>query len=239
MKKLFIAVSLLCVALVSGAQKVINDPNVELRTVAGAFNGIAVSSGIDLYLSQGDEVVAVSAERPEHLDRIKTEIVNGTLKIWYDAKSGININIGDAKRMRAYVSYKTLNSIKASSGSDVTVDGVLKSSELRIDISGGSDFKGKVDVDHLKVDQSGGSDVNISGRATTLSVDASGGSDFNGYDLNTEICDLEASGGSDIEVTASKELSAKASGASDIHYRGKPNVKMAKASGASEVKGKG
>ena len=238
MKKLFSLVGLLCFILVVQAQKVINDPNVEVRR-AGSFRGVSVSSGIDLFLSAGTEAVAVSASKPELRDRIKTEVKDGILRIWYESKSGININFSDEKKLRAYVSYKTLNSLNASGGSDVSVDGSIKSNELRIELSGGSDFKGKVEVENLKVNQSGGSDVNIAGRAGTLSVDASGGSDFNGYDLITDICDLEASGGSDIEITANKELSAEATGASDIHYRGKPNVKMAKASGASEVKARG
>lgn len=239
MKKLFIAVCLLSVSVLARAQKIINDPNVEMRTITGSFNGVTVSGGIDIYLSQGEEAVAVSAEQPEHRDRIKAAIVNGILKISYDSKSGIAFNIGDAKRLRAYISYKILNSIKASGGSDVTIDGVIKSGELRIDVSSGSDFRGEVDVDHLKVDQSSGSDVKISGRATTLSVDASSGSDFNGYDLVAETCDLKASSGSDIQITANKELSAVATGASDIHYKGKPAVKHVKASGASEVKSRG
>jgi hypothetical protein len=239
MKKLFSIIGLLCFVIIAQAQKVINDPNVEVRNVGGSFTGVSVSDGIDLYLSPGDETVAISASRPEHRERIKTEIKNGVLRIWYESKSGININFNDDRKLRAYVSYKKLNSLKASGGSDVLIDGSIRSSELRMDFSGGSDFKGKVEVENLKVAQSGGSDVNISGRANTLSVDASSGSDFNGYNLVTEICDLEASGGSDIEITANKELSAQASGASDIHYRGKPNVKSAKASGASEVKGRG
>lgn len=239
MKKLFTIIALLCFTLSGFAQKIVNDPNVELRNIAGTFNKISVSSGIDLYLSSGDDAVAISASKQEHRDRIKTEVVNGTLKIWYESKSGINLNLGDVKSLRAYVSCKKLTELTASSGSDVIVDGAIKSNELRIELSSGSDFNGKVDVDNLRVQQSAGSDVNIAGRATTLSVQVSGGSDFNGYELQTEICDLEASGGSDIEITASKELSAKASGASDIHYKGKPNVKLAKASGASEVKAKG
>ncbi|RYZ22904.1 MAG: DUF2807 domain-containing protein [Chitinophagaceae bacterium] len=238
MKKLFSIVGLLCFAFVVQAQKVINDPNVEVRQT-GSFTGIDVSGGIDLYVSAGTEAVAVSATKTEFRDRIKTEVKNGVLKIWYESKSGININFSDDKKLKAYVSYKTLSSLEASGGCDVVVDGTIKSNELRMHLSGGSDFKGKVDVDNLKVNQSGGCDVNIAGRAGTLSVDASGGSDFNGYDLVTEICDLEASGGSDVEVTANKELSAQATGASDIHYRGKPNVKRAKASGASEVKARG
>lgn len=233
MKKLF---SLFCLLLIAGSafsQKIINDANAEVRTT-GSFTGIEVSGGIDLYVSGGNEAVAVSASKPEYRDRIRTEISNGILRIWFDSKWGVSIN--GNKNLRAYVSYKTLKSLAASGGSDVFIDGNITTGELSLKISGGSDFKGAVNVDKLTVEQSGGSDVRISGRSNTLNVDASGGSDFKGYDLVAEVCDLEASGASDIEITANRELSARASGASDIHYRGNPSVKQAKSSGASSVK---
>ncbi|NTS41163.1 DUF2807 domain-containing protein [Flavisolibacter sp. BT320] len=233
MKKLFFLACLLCGSVLLFAQKVINDPNVEARSI-GAFTGVSVSSGIDLYLSSGSEALAISASKAEYRDRIKTEVENGILKIWYDSKSGITIS-GD-KRLKAYVSYKTLRSLQASGGSDIRVDGSINTDELVLRISGGSDFHGKVEAAKLTVRQSGGSDVRISGKATSLLVDASGGSDFSGYELVAEVCDLEASGASDIEVTASGVVSARASGASDISYKGSPTVKESKASGASSVK---
>lgn len=233
MKKLF---SLLCLLLIAGfvfSQKVINDPNVEARPV-GSFTGIEVSGGIDLYLSNGNEAVAVSASKPEYRDRIRTEVENGILKIWFDSKWGVNMN--GNRSLKAYVSYKTLKSLAASGGSDISVENPIATGELFLRVSGGSDFKGMVNVDKLTVRQSGGSDVRISGRATTIYVDASGGSDFKGYDLVAEVCELEASGASDIEITAKRELSVRASGASDIYYKGSPAVKQAKSSGASSVK---
>ena len=233
MKKLFSLVCLLSFAVLVQAQKVINDPNAEPRQV-GSFTGIDVSGGIDVLLSSGDEAVAVSASKPEYRDRIKTAVENGVLKIWYDSKWGISIS--GNKNLKAYVSYKTLKSLEASGGSDINAEGTIRSNELVLRVSGGSDFRGAVEATKLTVKQSGGSDVRISGKATDLSVDASGGSDFKGYDFVADVCDLEASGACDIEVTANRELSARASGASDIHYKGNPSVKEAKASGASSVK---
>lgn len=233
MKKLFSLLCLLSVAACLHAQKIINDPNAEARNV-GSFTGISVSGGIDVIISYGNEAVAVSAARPEYRERIKTEVENGILKIWYDNKRGISINGG--KNLKAYVSYKTLKSLEASGGSDLTAESAIASTELVLRVSGGSDFRGAVNTSKLTVNQSGGSDVRISGKANTLNVDASGGSDFKGYDLVADVCDLEASGASDIEITANKEITARASGASDIHYKGSPSVKEAKASGASSVR---
>ncbi|MFL5810265.1 MAG: GIN domain-containing protein, partial [Flavisolibacter sp.] len=73
------------------------------------------------------------------------------------------------------------------------------------------------------------------GASSDLKVDASGGSDFHGYDLVTETCTVEASGGSDIDITVNKELSAEASGASDVSWKGSATVKKVKASGAGSV----
>jgi hypothetical protein len=237
MKKFFSFFLLLLIASFAYSQKIINDANAEVRTV-GSFSGISVSNGIDLYLSSGNEALAVSANKPEQRNRIKTEIKDGILKLWYDDKSGMGITFTNDKNLRAYISYKTLKSLQASGGSDVMVDGSIKTADFTLVLSGGSDFKGAVDASTLTVKQSGGSDINISGKATNLVIDASGGSDFDGYDLVTEVCDAEASGGSDIQITAKREIIAKASGASDINYKGTPVVKEVKASGASSVKAK-
>jgi hypothetical protein len=215
------------------AQKTINDPNVQVRKATG-FHAIEVSSGIDLYLSSGDEAVAVSARDANVRDRIKVEVKNGVLKIWLDWKEGIRLSINN-NSMKAYVSYKTLDRLSASGGSDVTVDGTIHSGKLSLNISGGSDFTGKVDVSTFAVSQCGGSDVNISGRADNLTIDASGGSDFDGYDLVSEGCRISASGGSDINITVNKVLDAEASGASDISWKGSATVKKAHASGSGSV----
>ena len=70
---------------------------------------------------------------------------------------------------------------------------------------------------------------------TDLKIEASGGSDFSGYDLITENCIIQASGGSDIQITVNKEIYAEASGASDVNWKGKAAVKGVHASGSGSV----
>ena len=102
-------------------------------------------------------------------------------------------------------------------------------------ISSGSDFKGNIEVNELDVDQSSGSDVRMGGKANRVSIEASSGSDFNGYSLVTDICTARCSSGSDITITVNKELSARASGARDIHYKGDGLIREIKTSGASNI----
>ncbi len=214
---------------------VINDKNVEVRTIK-SFNAIKVENGIDIYLSYGDEAVAVSAAEIKYRDKIKTSVEDGVLKIWYDQDFNNQIIYTSKRDLKAYISYKSLNLLTASSGSDIFVDGVIKGNSLTMKISSGSDFKGAVDLNELNVEQSSGSDIRIAGRASKLTVKASSGSDFNGYDLITDYCQAKCSSGSDITVTVNKELVAKASSGSDIKYKGNPTVDSDKSGGSSVSK---
>ena len=231
MKKLVSLFVLTGLIITATAQKTINDANAQKRNVSG-FHAIEVSGGIDLYLSQGEEAVAVSTLKEEYRNKIMTEVKDGILKIWYQSSSNIRMDWG-SRKLKAYVSFKSLDRLKGSGGSDISVDGSIKVAKLAVEISGGSDFDGKVETDDLDIQASGGSDVDISGKAEKLTIDASGGSDFKGYELASDICNVEASGGSDVHVTVNKELSASASGGSDVYYKGTGLIRELKTSGAS------
>lgn len=234
MKKHFFLFLGMLATLAGTAQKTINDPNAELRKT-GSFHEISVSGGIDLYISSGDEAVAISAKDAESRARIRTEVKDGVLKIWYEWKEGLHISIGGNKALKAYVSYKTLNKLSASGGCDVFVEGTINAPDLSVAISGGSDFKGRITGSKLTIVQSGGSDMHLSGAVESLTLTASGGSDFNGYDFATDFCSATATGGSDIHITVNKEISAAATGASDIHWKGSARAKAISASGAGSV----
>jgi len=231
MKKLLFSLLVTGLITTASAQKTINDPNAEKRNVSG-FHAIEVGGGIDLYLSQGEEAVAVSASKNEYRARIKTEVKGGVLKIWYEWNSNLRFDWSNHK-LKAYVSFKDIDRLEGSGGSDISVDGSIKVAKLAMEVSGGSDFDGKVETSELNIQASGGSDVRISGKADRLIIDASGGSDFKGYDLASDICNVEASGGSDIQVTVNKELSANASGGSDVYYKGTGLIRDLKTSGSS------
>jgi len=212
---------------------VIDDKNAEKRNVTG-FHAIQIGGGIDLYFSQGDEAVAVSAANTSDRDRIQTEVYNGVLKI-YMKSDGLHWNMRGDRKLKAYVSCKVLDALGAGGGSDIYLKDIVKGDKLSMNLSGGSDLKGKVAVENLSVTQSGGSDSYLTGTAAKLSVHASGGSDFHGYDLSAEECDVEASGGSDIHITANKGLSINASGGSDVYYKGSAVIRDQHSSGSSSI----
>src|SRR3979490_3233662 len=83
-KMVFTLAACLILSALSAQQQVIKDPNAQVRSVSD-FHALKVATGIRLYLTQGNEkVVVVSATDPAHRDRIRTEVNNGVLSIYYD-----------------------------------------------------------------------------------------------------------------------------------------------------------
>jgi hypothetical protein len=218
----------------AGAQNtVINDPNAQVRDVKN-FHGVEVANAIDLYLTQGNtEAVAVSARDTKYRDLMRTEVKNGILRIYLD-KDGWNWHGGDHK-LKAYVSIKTIDKLGASGASDVMVDGTISGDQLDLRLSGASDFKGAVKFNGITLDQSGASDATISGTVNEISIEASGASNVKGYDLVTDNCKVHASGASDIRISVNKALSAHASGASSVYYKGSGVITDIHTSGASNI----
>jgi hypothetical protein len=221
MKKLFLSlITFLSLAVFAQDSKVITDPNATVRTLNGGFTAISVSSGIDLYLTQGNgESIAVSASDEKYMARFKTEIENGTLKIYYD-NNGVTWTSHENRKLKAYVSFKTLEKLQASAGAEVTVKGSMTADNLDMKFTSGAGFGGQINAKQITVEQNSGSDISISGKADKLSIDVSSGASFKGYDLAVDYCDAKASSGGDVKITINKELSAKANSGGGIRYKG-------------------
>jgi hypothetical protein len=233
MKNIFLSLMMVASLMTGYTQAVFHDKDAELRQV-GDFEGIEVSSAIDLQLAQGNEnSVAVSAPGEANRAGIKTEVRKGILHIWYENKNWFK---GSGRKIRAYVSAKSLRLVSASGACDVNVNGELKSSDLAIKLSGASDFKGAVNTQNLNIDLSGASDIVIKGKTLNLNIDASGASHFKGYGLSTDNCRVDASGATDIKITVNNVLNAEASGATNIDYMGTGMIGDLRTSGASNIR---
>ncbi|MFD2922102.1 head GIN domain-containing protein [Terrimonas rubra] len=237
-----IALTLLCSNLLS-AQKVItdNNANAQKRTLSGSFSAISVSSGVAAYLTEGnEEAVAVSAVDDEFRDRIITEVKNGTLHIYYKQDENKKWIKGD-KRLKAYVSYKSLKNIRISSGASVTSNEYINADKLNMDLSSGAVFNGSIKADKAVISQNSGAVANVAGNVQQLEVSSSSGAKFKGKNLQTVACEASASSGGHVEVSCSESLNADASSGGKIAFNSNNNaihVKKIKSSGGSIVNSK-
>lgn len=188
------------------------------------FSSIGVSSGIDLYLTQGtNESLTIKGDN----DLIKDVVVEqkGTsINIKY--KDGVNWSrLFKNQTIKVYVNYKTLKSLAASGGSDVYTQNLLKTEALSVAASGGSDLKLNLNCRDLSIATSGGSDVELKGSGENMNATASGGSDIDAFGFTVANARVSSSGGSDVNIYVTKALEANASGGSDVNYKGNAVVK--------------
>ncbi len=225
----------LCTLQAQIQRNLVVDADAEPRSVSG-FTGIEVSGAIDLYISQGEqEGVAISANGDEIKQRIRTEVRSGTLHIYFDGK-GLNWKKWGNHKMKAYVTFHTLNYLEASGACNIRATDPIRQDVLRIELSGASDFSGAVAIGKLTLGSSGASNLKISGTADEVSIEANGACNVKGYELAARMCKIDASGASNVRITVNQELNATASGGSTIYYRGTGLIRDISSSGGASIK---
>jgi len=192
------------------------------------FHTVEIQDGIDLFITQGlSENLVVEADENLH-QYIETEINEGILKIH------LSKMVWKSKSLKVYLTIKNIKALSASGGSDIKSVNLLKLEELSVICSGGSDVNLNIDAGKLKFKASGGSDGFLSGTAKTFLGKASGGSDIKAFELKTVDSYIEVTGGSDAEISVSRNLNVSGSGGSDVSYKGKPvNIDSQMSGGSS------
>jgi hypothetical protein len=198
------------------------------RTVEN-FTGIKVSTGIDVYLKQGDNE-KVSVEADENLqDYILTEVKNGVLHVYTET------NIREAERKRVYVTMKEVRSVSTSSAGDIYGETPIKGDKIDITASSAGNIKLELTAKEIKVDISSSGDMDLKGEADILDADLSSAGDLKAYDLAVREANVSVSSAGDADINVSEKLIARASSAGDINYKGNPKNVDIHASSAGGV----
>lgn len=213
MKRIF---TLLLLAACSHAfsQQPIYDANVIKRSVS-SFHGIEASTGVEVIISQGSvEALGISSSSPDFDKLVITEVENGILKIYIQADWKL-WDMPKNWKVKAYVSFKQVDQLKASSGASI---------------------KGEINAGNLTARQSSGGYMSLKGSVEKLEVDASSGGMFKGYDLVASFLDVDVSSGGGVQVTVSKEVNAEASSGGFVNYKGEAIIRNVDINSGGTVK---
>ena len=140
--------------------------------------------------------------------------------------------------MKIHLNFNQLDDIMASGGCDIESNQKLSFATLKLDLSGGCDIELDCKAVNLVCKQSGGCDAELKGEAENGTFDVSGGCDVKASEFYLKNCTVNATGGSDVSVHVTGELTLKASGASDITYYGKPAKVNKSSTGSSDIHSK-
>jgi hypothetical protein len=193
------------------------------------FDQLEIGSGLHIQVEQSN-TFAIRAEGDQRNIRDLEVFKSGsTLIIRFDENNS-------ERRHDTYLSIRMplLNKVNFSGGSVSVITGFESDEPLDFILSGGSVSQLDGSFKELNLSVSGGSTLKLNGSGDKLKVDASGASILSGLDYPVREARVTATGASIAKVTVSEYLTASASGASSISYRGDPRVENT-ASGGSLV----
>jgi hypothetical protein len=195
----------------------------------GSFDKLKVSSGIDVFITQGDtESLKVIADE-NLLKYISTDIYNNTLII------ETNAWIRNAKSKEVHLVYKELREINISSAGDVEGTNRMKTDELDLDLSSAGDLTLDVEATRINLDISSAGDARLSGTVDELDADLSSAGDLNAYDLMARKARVSVSSAGSAKISATEEVNLSASSAGDIYYKGDPKTISTNKSSAGSI----
>ena len=210
---------------ISGNGKVVE----EIRDLDG-FTGVKVSSGIDVYLSQGS-TFEVRVEADENLHEVILTELEGKILLVKTER----VNIRKAKSKKVHVTLPELAALKISSAGDLVGQTPFNCEDLRVSISSAGDLSLEVEAKRIDLDISSSGDASISGTADEFNVDLSSAGDLSAFDLIAGKVDVDVSSAGDARVHATDEISMNASSAGNIYYRGDARVVHSQSSSAGNI----
>lgn len=198
------------------------------------FSGIDMAISGKLYYTQGNSYnVEIEASEAD-LERIDTEVHNGTLKIIANNCRSCNF-----KDVRIYVTSPEMNEMRVSGSGSMYAENDIQTDNIELRISG----SGKIELQGLQASDvstaiSGSGDLDISkgGNVNDFEARISGSGSVDAENLKASRVDAKISGSGSCKVHAVDKITAKISGSGNIYYHGRPTMDVA-SSGSGKVKG--
>ncbi len=195
------------------------------------FEEIEVRRGMNVYITQGDQVKVVVRADENLLEAIETKVEGDRLIVT------TNQNIRSATEKKVLVTVPKITVIHSASGANVFSQSVLNTKEIDLSASSGSNQKLELDANDIKVSVSSGSNIRLEGSARDFSGKVSSGANIKAEELTVENCNARASSGGNIRITATNNFRAHASSGGNIHYSGNPKTTdIEKSSGGNVIR---
>ena len=192
----------------------------ETREV-GDYDEIQVSHIFKVELVPGTEGTLTLEGAENLLEYVITKVSGKRLKI--TVEKGVQLEAGrNSDGIRIRVPVTDLRAVEVSGAADLVSKHTFDFPSLKVASSGASEVRLAVRSEGIRISLSGASEIYLEGRTGHLEVRGSGASNLDAYKLEAREVDAERSGATDVRVHAKETLTARASGAGNIRYRGNP-----------------
>ena len=192
------------------------------------FDQIEISGKFDLRILQDDNY-SVELRGPEEAKKnYRIERTGETLIIDYERGRDFKWEDWEVKglsvdEMEIIITLPSLESIEAQGLGTIRFE-EFSGNDLDIEARGPVKIRGEINVQDLDIKLTGKSEADLSGKAHNLNATVEFASRLRAYDLETQDAFVEVNGASSAKVNVQGTLEMEEGVASDVDYRGNPDV---------------
>lgn len=193
----------------------------ETRTV-GNFDAVTLIGSYDVVYSQG-KTTKVEVVAPDNvMDKITTEVKNGTLTISTKKIAGVTVISRTSDDVTVYVTSPVVTQMNLIGSGDITAKGPVKSDRLKLSLQGSGDMDfNNIECKNLTANLQGSGDMKISKVSTseTALLQLQGSGDFEVGDADSPklVVNLQGSGDMNINrVSCADIVSTTLQGSGDM-----------------------
>jgi len=201
------------------------------KTMSG-YSQLNVSDPFKVYVTFSDTEESIRIEANSNLQQhITCEKQNNQLVIYLDD----NINIDGNSVLNVFITIGQLDAFYAAGATSIQLQNELNGGDLLVELTGASSFNGTIHVNQLNSKITGGSGLNLEGNSGSFDIEATGASNMDGYGFETDNFKADLEGACNVNITVQQDLEVKASGASNVFYKGNGAVSSQNLSGGSTI----
>jgi phage shock protein PspC (stress-responsive transcriptional regulator) len=187
------------------------------------FDEVEISGKFDVRIKNGHDYNVELIGPENEKSKYKIYVSGSTLVIDYQSKNikwGNNLNIED---MRINITMPSLQKLEATGMGSIRFDN-FHQDDMEIESRGPVDIRGEISTRKLSINLTGKSELELSGNADNLDAQLELASKLRAYSLNVQDAIVEVTGGSTAKVNVAGNLEIEEGVASEVDYRGSPNV---------------
>jgi len=201
-----------------------------------SFQKVDIKGGINFVFSASSSYsVEILGKDPQD---IITEIKGDQLFIYH--KKGKTVLSGEwntlTGRYQVIVHAPLLQGISTAGSGNISIDGILKTDVLELNVSGSGNVSGKINVGNLTIESAGSSNIRLTGNVETAIVRSSGSGNVQCFDLVVDDCHFSKSGSGNSQITVNHSLDVSISGSGNFTYKGTPTSISSSSAGSGKIK---
>lgn len=183
------------------------------------FSELFLYGGYKVFLTQGKKpALTIKTSDSDVLDNLNVKNWGDELRLVMEE------DFITYKRIRVYLTFTNLESIKAEGGLKLETAGFLDLEDFYLSVEGGAKVDMQMKADDVEVAGEGGVLVDLEGVANSLEVRLSGAGHVDADELKCEDVHIEIEGVGTASVNATDKLFAKIDGVGKVSYTGNPKV---------------